>query len=346
MNEGRKNWAWIATDLKSTDEEWKRKFARWRDSGVDAVLPEVFGSRAAFYASGHLPVAAEWLETILPIARAEGLEVHAWTWMMPCNIRKVQEKHPEWFNVNRKGESSLEKPPYVSYYRFLCPSRPEVHELLQRRVTELAQYDELDGIHLDYIRYPDVILGAALQSKYGIVQDREYPEYDSCYCDMCRRDFREMSGIDPTELDDPSASEAWRQFRYDRITNIVNTQLIPIAREHGKAMTAAVFPYWKHVRQEWRAWHLDGILPMLYHSFYEEDIAWIGEQVEAGVRSLPEKIPLYSGLFAPSLSPEELSQAMAISFEGGARGVSLFSVGAMSDEHWQSFRQAVRAPAP
>jgi hypothetical protein len=34
---------------------------------------------------------------------------------------------------------------------------------------------------LDYVRYPDVILGADLQPKYNIVQDTELPEYDYGY---------------------------------------------------------------------------------------------------------------------------------------------------------------------
>ena len=345
MKDRRKNWTWITTDLKTTDDEWKRKFAQWRESGVDAVLPEVFGSRAAFYASTHLPVAGEWLERILPIAKSEGLEVHAWMWTMPCNIEDVQKNHPDWFNVSRNGVSSLEKPPYVPYYKFLCPSRPDVHEFLQKRVSELAQYDELDGIHLDYIRHPDVILAAELQPRYGIVQDREYPEYDYCYCEVCRRDFKQKSGIDPLELEDPSAWEEWRQFRYDLITNIVNTKLVPIGRKHNKAMTAAVFPNWEHVRQEWRAWNLDGVLPMLYHSFYGEDITWIGEQVERGIGSLKKRIPLYSGLFVPRLTPDDLSGAISASFRGGASGISLFSAGAMSDEHWERFREAVSEDA-
>ena len=345
MKDRRKNWTWITTDLKTTDDEWKRKFAQWRESGVDAVLPEVFGSRAAFHASTHLPVAGEWLERILPIAKSEGLEVHAWMWTMPCNIEDVQKNHPDWFNVSRNGVSSLEKPPYVPYYKFLCPSRPDVHEFLQKRVSELAQYDELDGIHLDYIRHPDVILAAELQPRYGIVQDREYPEYDYCYCEVCRRDFKQKSGIDPLELEDPSAWEEWRQFRYDLITNIVNTKLVPIGRKHNKAMTAAVFPNWEHVRQEWRAWNLDGVLPMLYHSFYGEDITWIGEQVERGIGSLKKRIPLYSGLFVPRLTPDDLSGAISASFRGGASGISLFSAGAMSDEHWERFREAVSEDA-
>lgn len=340
MKDRQKNWTWITTDLKTTDEEWKRKFAQWRASGIDAILPELFNSREAFYASEHLPVGGEWLERILPIAKAEGLEIHAWMWTMPCDVQEVREEHPEWFDVNRRGESSLEKPVYVSYYKFLCPSRPEVHAFLQKRVRELAQYDELDGIHLDYIRHPDVILPVGLQPRYGIVQDREYPEYDYCYCDVCRRDFKEKSGMDPLELEDPSCSEEWRQFRYDLITNIVHTQLVPIGRKHNKAMTAAVFPNWEYVRQEWRVWNIDGVLPMLYHSFYNGGVDWIAEQTQKGIQSLKKDIPLYSGLFVPRLTPDDLSRAIAASLRGGASGVSLFSAGAMSDAHWERFRKA------
>jgi len=336
-----KNWVWVTTDLRATDDDWRRRFAKWRESGIDAVLPEVFNSWNAFYRSGHLPVADEWLERILPLAKAEGLEVHAWIWTMPCNIDEVHDEHPEWFVVNRRGESCWERPAYIKYYRFLCPSVPGVHEFLRERVKELAGYEELDGIHLDYIRFPDVILPAKLQGKYGIVQKKELPEYDYCYCESCRMEFKERYGVDPLELEDPSASPEWRQFRYDLITRLVNEDLVPVGRGHKKAMTAAVFPNWEDVRQEWRAWDLDGVFPMLYHTSYGGDIAWIREQTEKGIKSLKRKIPLYSGLFVPSLSPEELAEAVKASLEGGASGVSLFSSGAMSDAHWESFRRTV-----
>lgn len=103
-----------------------------------------------------------------------------------------------------------------------------VHEFLKRRVSELAQYDDLTGTHLDYIRQLDVILASSLQPKYGIIQDREYPEFDYCYCDVYRQGFAAESGIDPIDLDDPSASEQWRQYRYDLITRIVNAEFGPL----------------------------------------------------------------------------------------------------------------------
>jgi uncharacterized lipoprotein YddW (UPF0748 family) len=310
-----------------------------REAGIDAVLPEIYDSRIAYYASSHLPVKAEWLEQLIPLAKAEGLEVHAWMWSIPCNIEDIRRKHHHWFCVNGKGESAADKPAYVDDYRFLCPSRPEVQQFLQTTVAELATHQGLDGIHLDYIRFPDVILPEALQSKYGIVQDREYPEYDYCYCEVCRREFKSKTGLDPLRLKDPSANQEWKQFRYDGITGLVNNKLAPIAHSHKKLITAAVFPNWENVRQQWPQWQVDGVLPMLYNNYYRKDIGWIREQTRKGVKSLSSRIPLYSGLFVPEMSPETLSQAVDASLEGGASGVSLFDARAMTDAHWKSFRE-------
>lgn len=336
------NWAWVGPDAKVTTEEWRQRLAQWREAGVEAILPEVFNGHSALYASQHLPVADQWLERLLPIAQAEGMAVHAWIHTMQCATPATCEEHPEWYNVSAKGMSSATDPSYVSYYRFLCPSRPEVHDFLQQRVTELAQYGDLAGIHLDYIRHPDVILAESLQPKYGIVQDREYPEYDYCYCSACRQGFAQQTGIDPLELEDPSLNGEWRQFRCDLITSIVNDKLVPIGRGAGKAMTAATFPNWEHVRQEWSAWDLDAVLPMLYHNFYNAGIGWIGDEVRRGIASLKRDFPLYSGLFVPALQPGELVEAIDVSLEGGAAGVSLFTAGAMSEEHWQRFSEAIR----
>lgn len=330
-----KNWIWINTNLKITPEEWKKRFADMRACGIDAILPQVYNGRKAFYESKHVPVGEKWLETIMPLAKVEGLEVHGWMWCMICNIESIHKEHPEWFSVNRNGESSIEKPAYVGYYNFLCPSRAEVHEYLQNIVSELAQVDELDGIHFDYIRHPDVILPEALQPKYDIIQDKEYPEYDYCYCESCRSKFEALSGIDPLNIEDPSQNMEWRQFRQDLITHIVNDKLVPIAKKSAKTVTAAVFPNWEMVRQEWYKWNLDGFLPMLYHNFYNEDLNWIKEQLEKANRSVKNNAPIYSGLYVPELSPGNLGEAIRSSVDGGAQGVSLFSAGAMTEDHWE-----------
>lgn len=338
----KKNWAWIMTDTKTGDDEWKRKFTQMKQFGIDAILPEIYDSNHAYYQSSHLPVKEAWLERLLPLAKSEGLEVHAWMRSMMCNIEEIRDKHPEWFVVNRKGESSAVRPAYVEHYKFLCPTNPEVQEFVRRTVAELSGYEQLDGVHLDYIRFPDVILAENLQPKYNIKQDREYPEYDYCYCELCRDKFKNQTGIDILKEQDPASNKEWRQFRYVAVTNLVNNILIPEAHRKKKPVTAAVFPNWENVRQQWYKWNCDGFLPMLYNGFYGKGVEWIKEQAEKEISLLEGRTPLYSGLFIPQLTPADLARAVRVSHEGGADRVSLFLAYSMTDDHWKSFADAVR----
>ena len=85
----RKNWTWVTTDVGPSTDEWKKRFALMRQSGIDAILPEIFNGYKAYYGSKHLPLGEAWLEKLLPLAKAEGLEVHAWIWTMPCMVAEV-----------------------------------------------------------------------------------------------------------------------------------------------------------------------------------------------------------------------------------------------------------------
>jgi uncharacterized lipoprotein YddW (UPF0748 family) len=341
-NDKYKYWIWVGTDTHASIDDWKNRFAVMKQNGIDAILPEIYNSRKAFYQSSHLPVAEPWLEKILPLAKAEGLEVHAWMWSMPCNVEDIVKNHPDWFVVNRNGESAAVKPAYVNYYKFLCASHPEAREFVKTTVTELSNISDLDGVHLDYIRFPDVKLPPTLQPHYNIVQDKEYPQYDYCYCDLCRHDFEEQTGIDPLKLDDPAHNEKWNEFRYNRISYLVNEMLIPTAHKNGKVISAAVFPNWKDVRQQWSVWKLDSVLPMLYNGFYNEGIDWIKEKTAVEVKSSIYHVPLYSGLMVSQLKDELLGEAIAAAYGGGASGVSLFSAGSMNNENWKEFKESIK----
>jgi uncharacterized lipoprotein YddW (UPF0748 family) len=329
------HWLWMRPPLGLSDDEWKRRLAQIREVGIEAILPEVYNGNTALFEHPQVSMRENFLEQILPLAKEAGLEVHAWMWSMICNNKEILEKHPDWFAVNGKGEPANTHPAYVGYYRFMCPCHPEVQEFVEGNVRVLANISELDGVHLDYIRLPDVILAEGLQPKYNIVQDKEYPEYDYSYSTYCRDQFREQAGIDPLEIEEPAANEAWRQFRYDSITRLVNEKLVPEARKKGKTITAAVFPNWESVRQQWHRWELDAFLPMLYHKFYNAQIPWIGRQVQAARERLQDKKPVYSGLYFPFLKPEELPEAIQSAKEGGAKGIALFDYNSIKEEHWE-----------
>ena len=317
-----KNWAWMGGS-EPEEATWPETFARMREAGIDGVLfkqedPSV-------------------LREVVPRARNEGLEVHIWmvTMMRDENL----ESHPDWYAVNRNGVSTAEDPPYVDYYRFMSPCVPEVRDSLADHVDTLAQVEGVSGIHLDYIRFPDVILPVSLQPKYDLDQDRERPRFDYGYHEACRDQFEQQTGTDPMDLDDPPANEEWVRFRYDQITQVV-TRLADVVHGHDKMISAAVFPppdiARRLVRQDWPSWPLDAVMPMIYHNFYEKEVSWIEVATRNGVTALDSGTPLYSGLFVPELPPDDLATAARHARAGGSAGIALFNVGNMTDAHWDA----------
>ncbi|MEM6377838.1 MAG: hypothetical protein AAF705_06480, partial [Bacteroidota bacterium] len=327
------------------DEEMKTKFENYKAKGIDGLM----------YNGGQDPAT---YARVGAIAKAAGLEFHAWIPTM------VQAKTPEidssWYALNRNGESALTKPAYVPYYTFLSPCHPGTYEFLKNMYTKIAAVPEIDAVHLDYIRFPDVILARGLWDKYGLVMDKEYPEYDYDYSELCTGAFKEQTGIDILEVEDPSQVEEWKQFRYDLITSIVN-RLAEEVHAEGKKINAAVFPgpnsiAKKIVRQEWDKWDLDAVYPMLYNDFYLEKPEWVGDMAKEGVAAIENRIPLYAGLFIcpkpdkkgsekdpenHGLLPEEIETAVRAAMENGAAGVCLFTPERMIDAHWEAFDKAI-----
>lgn len=99
-------------------------------------------------------------ENIYRMCKEAGLEAHYWKWTM--NRAELLDKHPDWYAVNRKGESSHDKPAYVDYYRFLCPNHSGVAPYLAEDYVKEAHKPYVDGVHLDYVRMPDVVLPVSL----------------------------------------------------------------------------------------------------------------------------------------------------------------------------------------
>lgn len=321
-----KNWVWTNPDHKDTATELRLRYKKYIAAGIKGIF---------FEADSPLH---------FKMAKDAGLEAHRWMWTMNRGEKSLLSAHPEWYAVNRKGESCADKPPYVDYYRWLCPSRPEVKQYLADDVSNILSHDYVDGIHLDYVRFCDVVLPVNLWQNYHIEQTKELPEYDYCYCEICRDKFKAWRGKSIGDVEFPEASLSWRLFRYHAVTGIVNT-LANVAHSRKKQITAAVFPTpevaRRNVRQDWTNWNLDGICPMIYHGFYKEPVEWIGDAVEEGVHFLNGRFPLYAGLYIPDFNGNmsDLQRGAELALKNGAKGISLF--GNVSDQVLDSLKMAL-----
>jgi Uncharacterized protein conserved in bacteria len=269
----------------------------------------------------------------IPIAQKHGIEVYAWLWTMNLehDRDRLVKEHPEWFSVNRKGESLADTKAYVDYYKFLCPALPEVREYIKNKIREYCEVEGLNGIAIDYHRLVDVILPTTLWPKYGIVQDKEYPEWDYGYHPAMIEKFAAMHGYDPREQEDPSTDELWLQFRCDQVTEVAN-EIAEVVHSYNKVMAASPFPTpamsRKMVRQDWGKWNLDIVFPMVYHNFYTEDVSFISDCTIENVRDKNPMTTLYCGLMVDG-SPEVFA-SMDAALDNGAEGIAIFTVNSLT----------------
>ncbi len=270
--------------------------------------------------------------TAIPIAHKHGIEVYAWLWTMnPEHDRDVLLKeHPDWFSVNRKGQSLADTKVYVDYYKFMCPALSAVREHIKKKIIAYCEVEGLNGIAIDYHRFVDVILPTTLWSRYGIVQDKEYPEYDFGYHPEMIRLFKAKYGYDPRDQADPSIDEKWLQFRCDQITDVAN-EIAEVVHSYGKVMAASPFPTpamaRKMVRQDWGKWNLDIVFPMVYHNFYTGDVSFITDCTLENVRDKNPMTTLCCGMTG-SNGPI-MFKCMDAALKNGAQGISIFTVNSL-----------------
>lgn len=310
---------WAHGDKVMDDVKWNEKLDDYSSMGISEVL--VGGS-------------PEFLSDLVKLAKPKNIKIHAWMWTLNRPNDTIANKNPDWYAVNRNGENSLDYRAYVDYYQWLSPFSPEAREYIKDNVRKLLKVEGLASIHLDYVRYVDVILGADLQPKYDLVQTEEMPEYDYGYHPNAIAGFEELFGKNPLEMEHPELSTEWRQYRLNAVTSLVN-EIAEIVHNEKQKLSAAVFPFpemsRQMVRQAWDDWDLDEAYPMIYHNFYQENIDWIGFATEQGVNDVD--FPINTGLYMPAFkTADELEQAIRLAKEKGAKGVSIFTADNLKDD--------------
>lgn len=314
--------AWTGSDIAEAETEWRSKLDTFSANGLTDL---------------YLSANPEETKRVVQYASDYDINIHAWVWTLNRSGDTTAAKNPEWYAVNRNGDNSYDYRAYVDYYQWLSPFSEGAREYIKSNMETYARIPGLKSVHLDYVRYVDVILGADLQPKYDLVQDRQFPEYDYGYHPNAREGFEELFGVDPIEMEHPELSMEWLQYRLNAVTTLVN-EIAQIVHEEDKLLTAAVFPFpemsRQMVRQDWASWNLDIALPMLYQNFYRQNLEWIKFATEQGVRESHGRFDIVAGLYIPALNPTHFETAIQKARDGGASGISVFDINAMTEAHW------------
>ncbi len=277
---------WCHDPLGVQGMTWDEAVARLAENGFTAIFPNLAWGGVAYYESAVLPMAAavseqgDQLAACLAACRAQGVECHVWKvcWNMgaatPKSFALTMQKAGR-TQVDAKGKART---------GWLCPSHPENQQQEIDAMVELATKYGVDGIHFDYIRYPDA---------------------GTCYCKGCRERFETILGEPVSSwpgavLKEGELRTRWLQFRRDQITRVVSEVHRRIREaELTTKISAAVLPRWSQQRdsiaQDWSAWckagYLDFVCPMDYTDSTTQFSAWVGQQ-----KTWAGTTPVYPGI--------------------------------------------------
>lgn len=317
---------------------------------ANAILAQVDARGYAQYRSEILPWAAGVNEAFDPLARlielahARGIQVHAWinafsageVGVPATDPRHVAAAHPDWFTVDRFGT------PVLRYDRdhplapelaapMLDPSVPKVQQFVASLAREVVRRYDVDGVHLDYIRYASRNFG---------------------YHAIAREAFRARCGVDPLELatDRDRLAErygahqvrqweqAWDDLRREQVTATVRHIHAAVKEQKPWVrLSAAVFSNARTARewvlQDWPAWLSEGIVDAVAPMAYYEDPDQLAEDVRQALESArrspppggPRQVWAGVGAYKVYYDRARTMELVRRAQETGADGVLLFS---------------------
>ena len=315
------------------------------NSDVEIMCQKIAETGAAMIWPCIEGLSNEAIARFVDAAHRNGLEFHAW--MINNNarkaIREAMKDCSDWMVVSKEGKDSLTKPLWDGQ-TWCCPTSPAFRSYQLERIAAWIEHSEMDGLHLDYIRYPDTY-----RYEDGRAFERtEVPEYSFCYCDRCRALFQKEKGTDPIEIElteGPQLNE-WLTWRQAQITDEVRE--IRAHLPSRVALSAAVFPT-PHISrtcvlQNWPdfADQLDHVCTMIYTPVqWGHPIEWVKDAAGQGLAEMKGKCTYYAGFGYPvtKLPPGELRRGMLSAKAGGADGATIFCYPGPSAEQMKEIRE-------
>jgi uncharacterized lipoprotein YddW (UPF0748 family) len=206
---------------------------------------------------------------------------------------------------------------------YSSPSAPEVKERVYAVATDLVERYDIDGIHLDYVRYPS---GAFDYSRGAL--DRFRIWIDGRITDDQRLGLAAASEGNPLALVE-AFPEPWDEFRRSQITELVERIYVGVKRRRPEVIvSAAVLPdaqdSFLHRYQDWEGWLRRGIIDVVAPMAYNPDDGLFDQAISRAAEVAgPERV--WAGVGAYLTTYEGILSKIDITQRLGVRGFVLFS---------------------
>ncbi|MCX6345585.1 MAG: family 10 glycosylhydrolase [Armatimonadetes bacterium] len=320
--------AWVSAWSKGylTPAEADATIAAAKKAKINTLFIQVRKTADAYYNSQIEPkapnLAADYdpLAYVIEKAHAQGIKVHAWVnvcrvWIgkaLPDGPDHLVNKHPEWLNKDSTGANK------AADGMFIDPGVPEARDYVVSVISDIAARYAIDGIHLDYIRYPGKDWG---------------------YSEEALARYRIESGT----TGKPSAGDPkWCEWRREQVTELVTEIRSSVLKARPKIQITAATIAWKDcapnfaacgphylVYQDWCEWLSQGLLdanvPMNYRNdSSSKDAAQFRAWLNGFTRWNAGK-PTYVGIDIYHNSAKGIVNQIKAIRKYGLQGFSLFS---------------------
>ncbi|MBS1788058.1 MAG: family 10 glycosylhydrolase [Acidobacteria bacterium] len=349
---------WVVRHTMASPQSVKEMVRRAKADGFTDLIVQVRGRGDAYYNSKIEPRADELagqptkfdpLALAVEEAHRVGLRVHAWINIyVVANIEELPEskahliyQHPEWLMVPREIAKELyavdpKSPEYlqrlVEFTRanrieleglYTSPAHPEVKQNLVKIWMDVAERYSVDGLHFDYVRYPNANFDysrAALDLFRSEIEKTLTPEK--------RLELAEQFALDPFTYVATFPVE-FANFQRRQVTDLVERVYKGTKAVKPYAIvSAAVFANEEDAArsrfQNWREWMRLGWLDVACPMAYTPDTDAFRRQISNAMK-LSSGRQIWAGIGVHKQPAESAVEKIQAARELGAQGVVLFS---------------------
>jgi uncharacterized lipoprotein YddW (UPF0748 family) len=284
------------------------------------------------------------LDYLLQRCHEAGISVHAWVnvflvWSDGENAPPpghIVVDHPEWLMSNLSGTRMDERPPadwlaegHTGY--FVSPSHKGVREHTTRVIQEIAERYPVDGIHLDYVRYPGP------QFDFGTSERTAFAlRYGVDPLSFAGRGRSDPAQPDRWIVEDTGTAEFLDSLRVEWRAAQVESLVVSIRRAIGEMpLSAAVLPEFERARidggQDWVRWIQNGlvdfVVPMAY-TYEPAELVRLVEKIRrvTGLERILMGLPVFDG------RERYLGYSVSLLRREAVMGYSLFSANELEKE--------------